>query len=45
MYLDQRTKKFLKVAALVAFVFVLSGCTSNLDKDLYYERINVIETE
>ena len=33
MYLDQRTKKFLKVAALVAFVFVLSGCTSNLDKE------------
>lgn len=33
MYLDQRTKKFLKVFALVAFVFVLTGCGSNLDKD------------
>ncbi len=33
MYLDQRTKKFLKVFALVAFVFVLAGCTANVDKD------------
>ena len=33
MYLDQRTKKFLKVFALVAFVFVLTGCGSNLDKN------------
>lgn len=32
MYLDQRTKKFLKVFALVAFVFVLAGCTRNLDE-------------
>lgn len=33
MYLDQRTKKFLKVFALVAFVFVLTGCTQNLDQN------------
>lgn len=33
MYLDQRTKKFLKVFALVAFVFVLAGCAQNLDKN------------
>lgn len=33
MYLDQRTKKFLKVFALVAFVFVLVGCTANLDQN------------
>lgn len=33
MYLDQRTKKFLKVFALVAFVVVLVGCTANLDKN------------
>ena len=33
MYLDQRTKKFLKVFALVAVIFVLVGCTSNLDKN------------
>lgn len=32
MNLDQRTKKFLKVFALVALVFVLAGCTANLDK-------------
>lgn len=32
MYLDQRTKKFLKVIALVAFVFVLAGCTANVDE-------------
>lgn len=31
MYLDQRTKKFLKVFGIVALVFVLAGCTSNLD--------------
>lgn len=31
MYLDQRTKKFLKVFALVAFVLVLTGCARNLD--------------
>ena len=31
MYLDQRTKKFLKVFALIAFVFVLTGCAQNLD--------------
>lgn len=31
MYLDQRTKKFLKVIVLVAFVFVLTGCARNLD--------------
>lgn len=33
MYLDQRTKKFLKVFALVAFIVVLVGCTANLDKN------------
>ena len=33
MYLDQRTKKFLKVFALVAFVFVLTGCAQNLDQN------------
>lgn len=33
MYLDQRTKKYLKVFALVAFVFVLAGCAANLDKN------------
>lgn len=33
MYLDQRTKKILKVIALVAFVFVLTGCTQNLGAD------------
>lgn len=32
MYLDQRTKKFLKVFALVAFVFVLVGCARNIDE-------------
>lgn len=31
MYLDQRTKKYLKVFALVAFVFILTGCGQNLD--------------
>lgn len=33
MYLNQRTKKLLKVFALVAFVFVLTGCAQNLDKN------------
>lgn len=33
MYLDQRTKKFLKVFALVAFVLILAGCATNLDKN------------
>lgn len=33
MYLDQRTKKFLKVFMLVAVVFVLVGCARNLDAD------------
>lgn len=32
MYLDQRTKKFLKVFGLVAFVFILAGCARNLDE-------------
>ena len=31
MYLDQRTKKILKVVAMVAVVFVLAGCTANID--------------
>lgn len=33
MYLDQRTKKFLKVFALIAFVFILTGCGQNLDSN------------
>lgn len=33
MYLDQRTKKFLKVFAFVALVVVLTGCGQNLDKN------------
>lgn len=33
MYLDQRTKKILKVVAMVAVVFVLAGCTANIDAD------------
>ena len=33
MYLDQRTKKILKVVAMVAVVFVLAGCTANIDKN------------
>ncbi len=32
MYLDQRTKKFLKVFALIAVVFLLAGCERNLDE-------------
>lgn len=32
MYLDQRTKKFLKVFALIAFVFVITGCARNIDE-------------
>lgn len=31
MCLDQRTKKYLKVFALVAFVFLLAGCAQNID--------------
>lgn len=31
MYLDQRTKKFIKVFGVVAFVFILAGCTANID--------------
>lgn len=47
MYLDQRTKKFLKVLALVAFVFVLAGCTRNLDENnqLIAERAINASTE
>lgn len=33
MYLDQRTKKFLKVFGVIAFVFVLAGCTANIDPE------------
>ena len=33
MYLDQRTKKILKVVALVAVVFVLAGCAVNIDEN------------
>lgn len=31
MYLDQRIKKYLKIFGLIAFVFILAGCTPNLD--------------
>ncbi len=33
MVLDNRTKKYLKVFALIAFVLVLTGCTSNMNTD------------
>ena len=33
MYLDQRTKKYLKIFGLIAFVFILVGCTANLDSE------------
>ncbi len=33
MYFDQRSKKFIKVMMLVAFVLVLAGCTANLNAD------------
>lgn len=33
MYLDQRKKKFLKVFGVIAFVFVLAGCTANIDPE------------
>lgn len=46
MYLNQRTKKLLKVLCLVAFVFVLTGCTANLDQNgqLIAERAITSET-
>ena len=31
MYLDQRTKKYLKIFGLVAFIAILVGCTANID--------------
>lgn len=33
MVLDQRTKKYLKIFALIAFVFILAGCTNNMNAD------------
>lgn len=33
MYFDQRTKKYLKIFGLIAFVFLLVGCTANLDSE------------
>lgn len=33
MVLDERTKKYLKIFALLAFVLLLTGCTNNLNKD------------
>ncbi len=33
MCLDQRTKKYIKIVALIAIVLVLAGCTANLDSD------------
>lgn len=32
MILDARTKRYLKVFALFAFVFLMTGCANNLDK-------------
>lgn len=31
MVLDERTKKYLKIFALLAFVLLLTGCTNNMD--------------
>lgn len=47
MYLDQRTKKYIKIVALVAFVFLLAGCTANLDSDgqLIASRAITADTE
>lgn len=33
MVLDERTKKYLKIFALLAFVLLLTGCTNNLNTD------------
>ena len=32
MVLDPRTKKYLKIFAVIALVFIFTGCTSNVDK-------------
>ncbi|MCD7839161.1 MAG: YidC/Oxa1 family membrane protein insertase [Erysipelotrichaceae bacterium] len=47
MCLDQRTKKYLKIVALIAIILVLAGCTSNLDSDgkLIAERAITADTE
>lgn len=47
MYLDQHTKKYIKIVALVAFVFLLAGCTANLDSDgqLIASRAITADTE
>lgn len=33
MVLDPRTKKYLKIFAVIALVFIFTGCTSNVDKN------------
>ena len=33
MVLDQRTKKYLKIFAVIAFVFILAGCTNKMNAD------------
>ena len=33
MVLDERTKKYLKLFAVLAFVFVFAGCARNLDSN------------
>lgn len=47
MCLDQRTKKYIKIVALIAIVLVLAGCTANLDSDgqLIASRAITTETE
>ena len=32
MVLDPRTKKYLKIFAVIALVFIFTGCTNNVDK-------------
>ncbi|MCD8027243.1 MAG: YidC/Oxa1 family membrane protein insertase [Erysipelotrichaceae bacterium] len=47
MCLDQRTKKYIKIVALIAVVFLLAGCTANLDSDgnLIASRAITADTE
>ncbi len=47
MCLDQRTKKYIKIVALIAIVLVLAGCTANLDSDgnLIASRAITTDTE
>lgn len=47
MCLDQRTKKYIKIVALIAIILVLAGCTANLDSDgkLIAERAITADTE